>query len=136
MILYQKMKTFLVDNKRRFAFIAAGVVVFLVGYGTGRFALLPLYNNGGAPKNGVKSSNYTTSTGAAPNGNGTGKAAASPVKPGGDPACPIKGNMASTKEKKYYTASDRGYAQVKPEQCFKTEAEALAAGFVAAANPK
>jgi hypothetical protein len=130
MMLYQKIKTFLVVNKRRFAFIACGAVVFVVGYGTGRSALLPLYNN--APQGGGKYPNYTTSGGAAPKANSAPKTA----KPAGDPACPVKGNVASAKEKKYYLAGDRGYAQVKPEQCFATEAEAVAAGFTAAASPK
>jgi len=130
MKIFQKIKTFLVDNKRRFTFIASSLVIFLVGYGTGRSALLPLYNN--APKSGVRSSNYTTSGAAAANTNAAPKTA----KPAGDPACPVKGNVVSAKEKKYYTASDRGYAQVKPEECFASEAEAQATGFVGAANPK
>lgn len=115
------------DNKRRFALVASGLVVFAVGYGTGRSALLPLYNN--APKSGGSFSNYTTPKAGTTNANAAPKAQA---KPAGDPNCPIKGNVPSKNEKKYYLPGDRGYTQVKPEECFATEQEAAAAGFVPA----
>lgn len=119
------------ENKRRFTFLLCGVVVFLVGYGTGRFSLLPLYEN--VPQSGGKSFNYTTSKTTSPNGNSNKQSFQSTAKPetkSGDPSCPVKGNMVSANEKKYYLAGDRGYAQVKPEQCFVTEEEAKKAGFV------
>ena len=45
-------------------------------------------------------------------------------------SAPIKGNVnKKTKEKIYHTPSSRYYKQTKPERCFKTVAEAKAAGY-------
>jgi hypothetical protein len=43
--------------------------------------------------------------------------------------CLIKGNISSGGRKIYHTPGGALYKIVKPEQCFATEAEALAAGF-------
>jgi hypothetical protein len=44
--------------------------------------------------------------------------------------CIVKGNINSAGKKIYHVSSGAFYKTVKPEQCFKTEAEAAQAGFV------
>lgn len=91
--------------------------MFAVGYGTGRSSNLPLYEN--RSKSGTAPIDYTTSNTSKPN-----------ITKKGDPNCPVKGNISSKNEKKYYLPTDRGYSQVKPEECFANETEARTAGFL------
>ncbi len=128
MVIYTKLKQFISENKRRFGFLAACVVIFGVGYGTGKSAIAPLYEN--VPKSNISTFNYNTSGGKPTNPSPTKN------KPAGDPNCPIKGNITTKKEQKYYKPEDRGYAQVKPEQCFATEEEAQTSGFVGVGSGK
>ena len=107
------------------------VVVFFVGFGTGRVE----GGNRRVPKPQI---NYTTKatekTVAEPAKTetpvtlkaGTDPISVSPTVGAGD--CPIKGNI-SAKDKVYHLKGGAFYDRTKEEMCFKTEAEAVAAGF-------
>lgn len=51
------------------------------------------------------------------------------AKPAADAPCIIKGNINAKGEKLYHTKASPVYTRTKPEACFATEAEAVAAGF-------
>ena len=115
------------ENKNKVAVGVSFVLIFLVGFGTGSYTR-EIRRDAYKPQ-----SNYTTQqikkplpTAAHP-GEGTVAAVATgtPVS-----ACVIKGNISSGGKKIYHVKGGAFYARVKPEQCFNTEAEAVAAGFV------
>ena len=128
---YEEIKIWLAEkeNKNKIALGISFVVVFLVGFGAGSFAktvkTVP-----------AKSQyNYTTSQAKTP----TPKAdmvaesknqAVSSIASSTKSGCLIKGNISSSGRKIYHVPTGALYKVVKPEQCFDTEAEALAAGFV------
>ena len=133
MYRYEEIKDWLKENKRQLVLAVCFILVFLVGFGSGRFER-EMRRDRQKPL-----TNYTTQTKEAPqNKEGDNAAtvqakttdAATPAVAGattGD--CVVKGNISSAK-KIYHIAGGAFYKTVKPEQCFKTEAEAVAAGFV------
>lgn len=114
------------------------VLVFIVGFGSGRFA---------GKKQETKSSdmtNYTTNTNktkvdetdtkeAGVAAAVLGEATTTPA-PSVNTNCVIKGNISSTGRKLYHVKGGAFYERVKPEQCFNTKTEAQAAGFTASAR--
>lgn len=122
---YEEIKDFVIHNKQNFVLGICFVVVFVVGFGAGRFErrirrdnFKPLIN-------------YTTQTTKNPvveEPAVTIKTAASSTTTSG--ICVVKGNISSTGRKLYHVEGGAFYSKTKPEQCFNTEAEALAAGFV------
>ncbi len=135
MLTYEKISNWLKEkeNKDKIILGACFILVFVVGFGTGNYER-------GIRRDAVKPQiNYTTQTAkkpAAPGANtetgtvlGTQtKATAASSTPTG--SCIVKGNISTGGRKIYHVQGGAFYKIVKPEQCFKTEAEALAAGFV------
>jgi hypothetical protein len=128
MLSYDEIKKWcsVKENKDRLILIPCFILVFLVGFGTGRFdRSIESAQQKSQP-------HYTTPAPAKPTPT---KAAATPtvgtVAGTSTPAsCLIKGNISSNGRKIYHIPTGALYKVVKPEQCFNTEAEALAAGFV------
>ena len=122
------------DNQKKMVLGVCFVLVFIVGFGAGRFdkpIQAATYKT---------QTNYTTNqdkkpspfvskegdmTAAATTGKVAGAATSTPSS-----SCVIKGNISSKGKKIYHVAGGAFYKIVKPEQCFNTEAEALAAGFI------
>lgn len=122
MLSYEEIKTWLEDkeNKQKLVYGVCFVLVFLIGFGAGKF-------DNQISKN---QSNYTIkpavlqttakTVGEKPIVAGT-------STPG---SCLIKGNINSKGQKIYHVLGGAFYKIVKPEQCFASEADAQAAGFV------
>lgn len=128
MITYEQLQTWLKEkeNKQKIVLGVCFILVFLVGYGSGSYVKQT------AKATYKPQANYTTQTANKPEvlganitptpaGQGTASSTAT---------CIIKGNISSTGKKIYHVQGGEYYARVKPEQCFDTEAEAQAAGFV------
>lgn len=119
------------DHKRELWLVAAFVVVFFAGVGTGKGTADK------RPRAGANMLNYTTPTPSrTPEPTPTREAVTTMPTPQPTTAgaattaadCIVKGNISST-GKIYHVQGGSFYARVKPEQCFSTEAEAQAAGF-------
>jgi len=135
---YQYLKEKLKDNQTKIILGGCFVLVFLVGYGTGKF-------NTEHIKGRIQQPNYTTNFKAQPAQKPVAKPTAEAAKPevagavtlppaGGDAACVVKGNIAAKGVKIYHVVGGASYKRVKPEQCFATEEQAKAAGFVKASR--
>jgi hypothetical protein len=127
MISYQEIKTWFQDkeNKQKIVYGVCFVLVFIVGFGAGK------YDQSTQNSYQAKQTNYTTKPAvtqtAAPKTGKNGLAVQSTTTPAN---CPIKGNIGVKGIKIYHIIGGAFYKIVKPEQCFNTETEALAAGFV------
>lgn len=129
---YDELKNYFQEHKKELMLGVGFVVVFIVGFGAGRF------DKYSTRQHSKQQANYTTNKAAAPvkatgevKGEVTEKATQSasttPAKAG---ECKIKGNISSSKKKIYHMPGGAFYERTQPEQCFNTEAEAQAAGFV------
>ena len=126
---YEEIKKWVDKNKDKMLLTLCFVLVFLVGFGAGRFEQ--------QWRREKLQSNYTTNFKPAPTNTASKAAAALPAKqPTGVVAgtstttpCVVKGNISSSGAKIYHIKGGALYNVVKPEQCFNTEAEAVAAGF-------
>ena len=128
MTFYEKAKDWLKqkENKDKLVLGLSFVLTFIVGFGAGSYVRetrrdisKPQANYTTVPAK--KPANTATNT----VGQGTAKQATSTPA-----SCIVKGNISSTGKKIYHVQGGAFYARVKPEQCFNTETEALAAGFV------
>ena len=129
MVTYEEIKNWLnkKENKDNVLIGLCFILIFLVGFGTGRF---DRSYKASQPK---PQTHYTTTDKQNPAPVQAKAAPATPQVAGAattTSACLIKGNISSTGKKIYHVPSGALYKVVKPEQCFNTEAEALAAGFV------
>ena len=129
MITYEEIKTWCSqkENKDKMVLGISFVLVFLVGFGTGS------YVKQDKPANySTSQTNYTTKQAQTPAKTPTAQVAgaATTAASTGAANCLIKGNISSGGKKIYHVPGGALYKVVKPEQCFNTEAEALAAGFV------
>jgi hypothetical protein len=138
---YENLKKWIENNRQKIYYAGCCVIIFVLGFGTGRFDRKLIAKNQTSTK-----SNYTTKSTEKPvdNTEKKTKATANPVTE--EPAvtatqdksklenkttsgeCKIKGNI-SANSKIYHVKGGSFYERVKPEQCFNTEAEAKAAGF-------
>ncbi len=132
MSFYEKVKDWLKqkENKDKLVLGLSFVLVFIVGFGAGSY-VRETRRDSSKPQ-----ANYTTAAAKKPANTATstqgqvlGKTttAASSTQAS---TCVVKGNISSTGKKIYHVQGGAFYNRVKPEQCFNTEAEALAAGFV------
>ena len=120
------------ENKQKMVYGICFVLVFIIGFGTGRFDSQYQISK-------LKSYvNYTTS---APKSQAVAPKNAAGDKPAASiqqvkstatstPNCIVKGNINAKGYKIYHIKGGAFYNLVKPEQCFNTETEAHAAGFV------
>ncbi len=128
---YKELKTKFLEWKKEIVLGVCFVLVFIMGFGTGRF------ERGTTVKAARLQPQYTTKTKATPT-NKEGEAPTEPFKKEpvaktptvGDANCIVKGNVSSNGKKIYHVQGGASYKIVKPEQCFTTPAEAEAAGFV------
>jgi len=132
---YEQIKNWARDNKQKFVLAACFALVFIVGFGTGRF------NEENENKLDGFCNNYTMNAVNKPENKDNGKTqepitsvATQTVAPqilgqGIQSDCPVKGNISSKGSKIYHVQGGAFYNITKPEQCFQTEAEAQAAGF-------
>jgi len=129
MTFYEKIKDWLKqkENKQKLVTGLSFVVVFIVGFGAGSFSKT-IRRDSYKPQ-----TNYTTNSAQKPAPAPT-QAPAKPVvavsSSTAATSCIVKGNISSAGKKIYHVQGGTFYARVKPEQCFNTEAEALAAGFI------
>jgi hypothetical protein len=129
---YEEIKKKCVEKKQPIVVGICFILVFIIGFGTGRFEK---QENIGSIKNQL---NYTTNKPKAqPTANKEGDAQVAQdvlgaqAKNGATTAdCLVKGNISTAGKKIYHVKGGAFYNIVKPEQCFKTESEAKAAGFV------
>ena len=115
------------ENKNKVMIAASFVVIFFVGFGTGKYEK-------GFKRDNYQLPNYTTSANEKqtilPDG-GEGAVAGAQTGAANLPGdCPIKGNIGSAGKKIYHVKGGAFYDRTKAEQCFNTEKEAVAAGFV------
>ena len=132
MMTYEDLKIKFSEQKEKIVLGACFVLVFVVGFGSGRY----VKQKASPPQ---LQSKYTTTSAKKPAALPAEEAATIPVveaaatttqtattvKP-----CPVKGNISSGGKKIYHVPGGAFYARVHEEMCFQTEAEALAAGFV------
>ncbi len=138
MITYTELKDKLKQNKQRVVFALASIIIFLLGFGTGRGytavtppkpANLNYYTKQAktpAPTNKTADKETEKQTESNSTANKANTATGTVPKPG--QPCPIKGNISSS-SKIYHVKGGAFYDRTTPEQCFNTEAEAQAAGF-------
>jgi hypothetical protein len=133
MTFYEKAKDWLKqkENKDKLVLGLSFVLVFIVGFGAGSYVRETRRDNS------KPQANYTTvsakkpaAAAAADQGKVLGKTTVAATGTQASAACVVKGNISAAGKKIYHVQGGAFYARVKPEQCFNTEAEALAAGFV------
>jgi len=129
MFTYQEAKTWLAEkeNKQKIIYGICFILVFIIGFGTGKF------DTESRGPTSQKQINYSTKSALNPAPAAVSKAegGGTSVKGTSTPAnCVIKGNINSKGYKIYHIPGGAFYKITKPEQCFATEAEAQAAGFV------
>lgn len=117
------------EYKEKALLLGCFILVFLVGFGTGRY-------NASNSRHNPSQANYNTKSLSQPTSlqktetltNQTSVKTILSATSTKD--CIVKGNISSTGKKIYHILGGAFYKTVKPEQCFKNEAEALAEGFV------
>lgn len=127
MLSYVEIKEKIRENKQQIITAICFVLVFIVGFGTGRYerelrrSLNPIQKN------------YNTTTAKTPlkttdlvqakeTVQGTSTTASS--------ACVVKGNISTAGKKIFHVKGGAFYDRVKPEQCFGSEAEAISSGYI------
>jgi hypothetical protein len=137
MLDYEKLKKGFIENKPKIAIGVCFVLVFIIGFGTGRYdkestSRRTKANNNQKYYNTDTSIKPKTETAETKEGEAVvGKVlsiTASTTTPKTQ-SCIIKGNISSTGSKIYHMAGGAFYERTNPEQCFNTEAEALSAGY-------
>lgn len=134
---YDEIKNQLEQHKQKFVLGACFVLVFIIGFGMGKF------ESNNATHKSSSQNNYTTNSQVKAKPKVLGEqteAAASPEAKNiqdaseknvsNDKNCPVKGNISDSGKKIYHVVGGAFYKIVKPEQCFTTEAQASAAGFI------
>lgn len=136
---YNKFKESLEKNKQVYLVGISLVVVFFLGFGVGKYDKYAL-------KTQKSYNNYNTNTAkkvvelkATPDGGEAVKVSeqvkgTSTKTTIANSECLIKGNISSTGRKLYHVKGGASYNKVKPEQCFNSNQEAEAAGFLKASR--
>lgn len=142
-ISYDRIKNWCRDHKKEMTVSACFVLIFLVGFGTGR------YDRGAQNLKRRAQSNYTKSpdnqqkagTDATTSQDQLDKGQVAGQTTGNDGAavgknqtknetnCLIKGNISTKGDKIYHVKGGAFYDRTNPELCFNSESEAKAAGF-------
>ena len=125
---YEEIKTWYKGHDDKIVIGVCFILIFLVGFGTGRYVKdnaktqTQSYSTTNSAKKPFFQATNQAVTPVKAAVNGTSTTASGP--------CAVKGNISSTGKKIYHVLGGAFYNTVKPEQCFNTEDEALAAGFV------
>ncbi|MBL8030546.1 MAG: hypothetical protein JNN11_04845 [Candidatus Doudnabacteria bacterium] len=132
---YEQAKKIWEANRQTVFLCGCFVLVFLAGFGAGRYEKklnVRKYQQSNYTKNQVQTQSPNVQV-VTPETVGEGvkgvstTTSASPVK---TTDCYIKGNISTGGKKIYHIPGGASYKTVKPEMCFYTESEAVAAGFV------
>ena len=127
MISYLQLKEKFVENKQRVMFALASLIIFLLGFGTGRgYAVI----EPAKPSNANYATKKEKTPASAPKNapqkqTPANKSAVTKTTPKPGEPCPVKGSSS----KIYHVKGGAFYDRTNPKQCFNTEAEAQAAGF-------
>lgn len=127
---YESFKKWLEQNRPKIILGACFVLVFILGFGTGRY---DRENFSKRNSNNQSQNNYTTKTAPKPKEVSTEREQPETKVLGASvdtKDCPIKGNISAQGKKIYHVKGGSFYDRTNPEQCFKTEAEARSFGFV------
>ena len=133
---YEEIKNWLKEkeNKNKLVVSVSFVLIFVVGFGTGRYEK-QIRRDVYKPQ-----TNYTTKAGEKPVVGAANPPLGTAQGGGGEKVavaatgtavtlCVIKGNISSSK-KIYHVKGGAFFERTNAEMCFNTEAEAIAAGFV------
>ena len=124
---YEEIKKSFLDNKQNIVLGLGYILVFMLGLGVGKYdvewekKVSRLQNNYN-----TKSTNLQKEAVEIQKKDVVPKAETVPVAQ----SCPVKGNISAQGKKLYHVVGGSFYDRVKPEECFGTEAQAQAAGFV------
>jgi len=126
-------------HKNKVVLVVCFILVFIVGFGSGRFAGKGESVTTSVPSNYTTTANKAKASPPAPKEKGTdpevlGQATSGPPVGAMTAECPIKGNISSTGRNLYHVKGGAFYERVKAERCFNTKAEAEADGFVASSR--
>jgi len=124
---YEEIKKSFLENRQNIVLGVGYVLVFLLGLGVGRYdqewqkRVTRLQNNYN-----TKSTNLQKET-TVPEGDDTAEKvlSATAAQP-----CLIKGNISAQGKKIYHVPGGSFYERTKAEECFTSESQAKAAGFV------
>jgi hypothetical protein len=121
---YDHLKTKLQENKQTVIYVISSILIFVLGYGTGRANQVTqkIVSTQPYSSRNITEKQSTTATTAEPLATDTKKA------PAGE-CTKIKGNISAKGDRIYHMPGGASYKRVNPEQCFATESEATAAGF-------
>lgn len=128
MIEYQTIKKIISQNRVALILGAGYILVFGLGFGVGKYdqawqkhitRLQANYNTRAASSTKVNEALFADEP-----------AVFAETVAGTTTPCVIKGNISTNGKKIYHVPGGSFYNRVNPEQCFLTEAEARAAGFV------
>ncbi len=132
---YENIKKLLEKNKDKILILGAFILIFCIGYGSGRFVKKDQPNS--LPNNYTINSKKKPFLPTEPAKAADDESTDIPKKlevPGTatstQPVCIVKGNISSAGKKIYHIKGGAFYARVKPEQCFNTEEEAKEAGYI------
>jgi hypothetical protein len=128
MTFYEKAKDWLKqkENKDKLVLGLSFVLTFIVGFGAGSY-VRETRRDVSKPQ-----ANYTTVSAKKPANAATktvGQETAKQATSTQTSSCIVKGNISSTGKKIYHVKGGAFYDRTKAEECFNTEAEAVAAGF-------
>ncbi len=131
---YQEIKEWFAnkENKQQLVIAVCFILVFIVGFGSGR------YEREFRREKTKTQNNYTITSAKKPVNSQDQMPAVKQLEEGAvlsasstlPQNCVVKGNISSAGKKIYHVSGGAFYKTVKPEQCFPTEGEAQAAGFV------
>lgn len=127
---YEDFKNVLETHKTKIFLALSFVLIFMAGYGTGRYQKNQNPKRYG-PSNYTKNQTTTQNTKVEEEGGGVKGVSTSTTTSTVQAAdCFIKGNISTGGKKIYHMPGGASYKIVKPEMCFKTEDEAKNAGFI------
>ena len=127
---YKNFRNWLEGQKNNIVLGGCFVLVFIIGFGSGRYIKEKDTQIQRAQNNYTKKTVASQTQIAVPPVPEIIQNATSSTEMKGQASCYIKGNISSGGRKIYHVPEGRYYKMVKPEQCFTTEGEALAAGYV------
>lgn len=129
MLDYEKFKKSFFENRPKIVIGICFVLVFIIGFGTGKYDKESMSRRTKAINN---QKYYNTDSSIKPKSNTTGETTSEKkvLSASTTTQCLIKGNISTKDKKIYHIPKGAFYNIVKPEQCFDSEEQAKAAGYV------